>query len=48
MQGLGSGVSLGIVDMLLQVYGLGGVHPGDCGCVSPGAGFEKWDHSWDC
>ena len=45
MQGVGSGVILGIVDMLLQVYDLGGVHPGDCGWATLGAGTGRRCHT---
>ena len=48
MQGVGSGVILGIVDMLLQVYDLGGVHPGVCGWATLGAGTRRRCHTGQC
>ena len=35
--GSGPGDTLGIMDMLLQVYDLGGVNPGNCGWATLGA-----------
>ena len=48
MQDLGSGVTLGIVDMLHQVNGLGGDYPGDSGCVTLSAGTGSWCHPGHC
>ena len=44
MQGLGHGVTLGIVDILHQVNGLGGCYPGDSGHVTLSAGTGRWCH----
>ena len=48
MQGLESGVTLGIVDMFLEVYDLGGVYPGDCGSASLDAGTGRRCHKGNC
>ena len=48
MQDLGSGVTLGIVDMLHQVNGLGGDYPGDSGCAILSAGTGSWCHPGHC
>ena len=48
VQGLGGGVTLGIIDMLLQVYDLGEVHPGDCGWATLGAGTGRKCHTGHC
>ena len=48
MQDLGHRVTLGIVDMLHQVSGLGGCYLGDSGHVTLSAGTGGWCHPGHC
>ena len=48
MQDLGRGVTVGIMDMLHQVNGLGGRYHGDSGHVTLSAGTGKWCHPGHC
>ena len=48
MQDQRRGVTLGIVDMLHQMNGLGGGYPGAAGRVTLSAGTGRWCHPGRC
>ena len=48
MQGLGSGITLGIADMLPQVHGVGKSHLVDHGFAIPDAGSGPCCHPANC
>ena len=48
MEDLGRGVTVGIMDMLHQVNGLGGRYHGDSGHVTLSAGTGRWCHPGHC
>ena len=48
MQDERRGVTLGIVDMLHQMNGLGGGYPGAAGRVTLSAGTGRWCHPGRC